>query len=84
MNLTEIIGIILGILSLVGFILVHSVLVAHYAGKITNQIQNLIQQIQEWREFINRGGFPHCKGHEQKLNSFEKRLEHVELRLEQQ
>ena len=73
---------VLAIASMSGFILLHTALFAYYTGKIIHQLSSLVERVGELEVYIRQGGFPHCKGHEQRLNSFEKKLEHLEFTIE--
>jgi hypothetical protein len=60
------------------FMLLHTALVAYYAGKITSALDDLKRRAEHWDNMIDEGTFPHCLVHKQRMNSIEQRLDKIE------
>lgn len=63
---------------LASFILVHTGLVAYYAGKITGQLSELSRRVAHIDKLAEAGEFTHCHLHRQQLGYLAERVKRLE------
>ena len=68
---------LLEILAICAAILMHSAILAFWAGKILQQLQNVCARMDKWESTMDAGGFAHCQLHTQRLCALELEFEHL-------
>lgn len=71
----------LEIAAIAGSILLHSVVLAFFAGKILQQLTNVCIRMDKWEKTMDRGGFAPCQLHGQRLDALEAKIDNLEDRI---